>query len=175
MGGINNVFSSRNSLNNNILPEMPVVIHIGLDKIYENPYNENIDNWNMRFLKMLTSRSISYTEELAGDFEDLKEVSRLMKEYSEDTSNLIYYDKEAMDERIRISDLKFAKEEGFDDGVAFGEKRGKQNGILIGEKNGKLKQSINMAKKMLKDGLDIESISKYSELSKKEILKLQNN
>ena len=27
MGGINNVFSSRNSLNNKILPEMPVVIH----------------------------------------------------------------------------------------------------------------------------------------------------
>ena len=32
MGGINNVFSSRNSLNNKILPEMPVVIHIGLDE-----------------------------------------------------------------------------------------------------------------------------------------------
>ena len=107
MGGINNVFSSRNSLNNKILPEMPVVIHIGLDKIYENPYNENIDNWNMRFLKMLTSRSISYTEELAGNYEDLKEVSRLMKEYSEDTSNLIYYD----------------KEEGIDKGFSLGEKK----------------------------------------------------
>ena len=86
-----------------------------------------------------------------------------MKEYSEDTSNLIYYDKEAMEESIRITDLKFAKEEGLDEG------------FNLGEKNGKLKQSINMAKKMLKDGLDIESISKYSELSKKEILKLQNN
>ena len=102
-----------------------------------------------------------------------------MKEYSEDTSNLIYYDKEAMEESMRITDLKFAKEEGFDDGVAIGEKRGKKNGILIGEKrgekNGKLKRSIEIAKEMLKDGLDIELISKYSELSKKEILKLQNN
>ena len=35
MGGINNVFSSRNSLNNKILPEMPVVVHIGL---YIRPY-----------------------------------------------------------------------------------------------------------------------------------------
>ena len=112
---------------------------------------------------MLTSRSISYTEELAGDFEDLKEVSRLMKEYSEDTSNLIYYDKEAMEERIRITDLKFAKEEGFDDGVAFG------------EKNGKLKRSIEIAKKMLKKGISIDDISEITNLTKKEILKLQNN
>ncbi len=123
MGGFNNVFSSRNSLNNNLLPEMPVVIHIGLDKLYENPYNENIDNWNMRFLKILTSRSISYTKKLAGNYEDLKEVSRLMKEYSEDTSNLIYYAKEAMDESIRKTDLKFAKEEGIDKGFSLGEKK----------------------------------------------------
>ena len=175
MGGINNVFSSRNSLNNKILPEMPVVIHIGLDKIYENPYNENIDNWNMRFLKMLTSRSISYTEELAGDFEDLKEVSRLMKEYSEDTSNLIYYDKEAMEESIRITDLKFAKEEGLDEGFNLGEK----NGILIGEKrgekNGKLKRSIEIAKNLLEKGISIDIISESTNIPKKEILKLQNN
>ena len=175
MGGINNVFSSRNSLNNKILPEMPVVIHIGLDKIYENPYNENIDNWNMRFLKMLTSRSISYTEELAGDFEDLKEVSRLMKEYSEDTSNLIYYDKEAMEESMRITDLKFAKEEGLDEGFNLGEK----NGILIGEKrgekNGKLKRSIEIAKNLLEKGISIDIISESTNIPKKEILKLQNN
>jgi len=179
MGGINNVFSSRNSLNSNLLPEMPVVIHIGLDKLYENPYNENIDNWSMRFLKILTSRSISYTKKLAGDFEDLKEVSRLMKEYSEDTSNLIYYDKEAMEESMRITDLKFAKEEGFDDGVAFGEK----NGILIGEKNGKKKgiligernKAISIAKKLFEKGISINDRSEITNLPKKEILKLQNN
>ena len=175
MGGINNVFSSRNSLNNKILPEMPVVIHIGLDKLYENPYNENIDNWNMRFLKTLTSRSISYTKKLAGDFEDLKEVSRLMKEYSEDTSNLIYYDKEAMEESIRITDLKFAKEEGLDEGFNLGEK----NGILIGEKrgekNGKLKRSIEIAKNLLEKGISIDIISESTNIPKKEILKLQNN
>ena len=82
-----------------------------------------------------------------------------MKEYSEDTSNLIYYDKEAMDESIRKTDLKFAKEEGFDDGYG----------------NGVIENSIKIAKKMLNDGLKIELISKYSGLSKKEILKLQKN
>ena len=80
--------------------------------MYDNPYNEDIDDWDMRFMKILTSRSISYIEELAGDYEDLKDVARLMKEYSEDTSNLIYYDKDAMEESNRITDLKLAKEEG---------------------------------------------------------------
>ena len=86
-----------------------------------------------------------------------------MREYSEDTSNLIYYDKEAMDESIRKTDLKFAKEEGFDDGF--------DSGVEVGENN----KTLSIAKKMLNDGLKIELISKYSGLSKKEILKLQNN
>ena len=161
MGGINNIFLTKNMLNSKLLPEIPVVIHIGLDKVYDNPYNEDIDDWDMRFLKILTSRSIRYTEELAGNYEDLKEVARLMKEYSEDTSNLIYYDKEAMEESIRITDLNFAKEEGLNEG----EKKG--------ERNGKLKRSFEIAKKLLEKDMSIEDISKITELSKEEILKLQ--
>ena len=78
MGGIVNVYKMRNDLNNRILPDIPYIVHIGLDKVYENPYNENISDWSMRFLKMLTSTSIKYTHELAGDYEDLKEVARLI-------------------------------------------------------------------------------------------------
>lgn len=167
MGGIINIYTSRNNLNNNILPEMPVVVHIGLDKVYDNPYNENISNWNMRFMKILTSRSIKYTKELAGESQDLKEVARLMKEYSEDTSNLIYYDKEAMDESIRKTDLKFAKEEGFDDGY--------DNGVIDGENNGIFIGKLQMAKEMLNNNIDIETICKCSKLPKEEILKLQKN
>ena len=163
MGGIINIYTSRNNLNNNILPEMPVVVHIGLDKVYDNPYNENISNWNMRFMKILTSRSIKYTEELAGESKDLKEIARLMREYSEDTSNLIYYDKEAMDESIRKTDLKFAKEEGFDDGFDSG------------YDNGVIDNSMEIAKEMLNNKIDINTIIKCTKLTKKEILELQNN
>ena len=163
MGGIVNIYTSRNNLNNNILPEMPIVVHIGLDKVYDNPYNENISNWNIRFMKILTSRSIKYTEELAGKYKDLKEVARLMREYSEDTSNLIYYDKEAMDESIRKTDLKFAKEEGFDDGF--------DSGVEVGENN----KTLSIAKEMLNNKIDISTIIKCTKLSKEEILKLQKN
>ena len=131
--------------------------------MYDNPYNEDIDDWDMRFMKILTSRSISYIEELAGDYEDLKDVARLMKEYSEDTSNLIYYDKYAMEESNRITDLKLAKEEGLDEG----EKKG--------ERKGKLKHLIEIAKEMLKKGISIDDISEITYLPKEEILKLQDN
>ena len=167
MGGIVNIYTSRNNLNNNILPEMPIVVHIGLDKVYDNPYNENISDWNMRFMKILTSRSIKYTEELAGKYKDLKEVARLMREYSEDTSNLIYYDKEAMDESIRKTDLKFAKEEWFDDEFDSGYDNSVIDGIHV--------NSMEIAKEMLNNKIDINTIIKYTKLSKEEILKSQNN
>ncbi len=94
-----------------------------------------------------------------------------MKEYSEDTSNLIYYDKEAMDESIRKTDLKFAKEEGLDEGFSLGEKKGEKNG----KKKGILIGKMQTAKKLLEKGISIDIISESTELPKEEILKLQNN
>ena len=94
-------------------------------------------------------------EELAGDYEDLKEIAKIMKEYSEDTSNLIYYNKKAMEESMRKTDLKFAKEEGISEGYTEGHAKG--------------------FKKMLEKDMSIEDISKITELSKEEILKLQDN
>ena len=165
MGGIINIYESKNKLNNRILPHIPQVIYIGLDKVYENPYNENISDYSMRFFKMLTSRSIKYTYELAGDYEELKEVARLMKEYSEDTKNLMYYDKEEMDERVRLSDLEFAKEDGIDEGI--------EQGYNLGIESGKKENTINIAKKMLDKGTPVNDISEITGLTKEEILKLK--
>ena len=86
-----------------------------------------------------------------------------MKEYSEDTSNLIYYNKKAMEESMRKTDLKYAKEEGISEGF--------NEGINQGE----IKKSLEIAKKLLEKDMSIEDISKITELSKEEILKLQNN
>ena len=96
MGGIINRYTYKNSLNNKELPNMPVIIHIGLDKLFENPYNEDIDDWTRRFLNMLVSTDVKYTEELAGDYEDLKEVAKIMREYSEDPENIKHYYEEVI-------------------------------------------------------------------------------
>ena len=126
-------------------------------------------------------------EELAGDYEDLKEVAKIMKEYSEDTSNLIYYNKKAMEESMRKTDLKYAKEEGisegyneghvegFNEGINQGINQGIKKGIKQGINQGEIKKSLEIAKKLLEKDMSIEDISKITELSKEEILKLQNN
>ena len=126
-------------------------------------------------------------EELAGDYEDLKEVAKIMKEYSEDTSNLIYYNKKAMEESMRKTDLKFAKEEGisegyneghaegFNEGHTKGITEGINRGIKQGINQGEIKKSLEIAKKLLENDMLIEDISKITELSKEEILKLQDN
>ena len=187
MGGIINVYNLKNNLNGGIHPEAFTIIHIGLDKLFENPYNEDIDDWTRRFLNMLVSIDVKYTEELAGDYEDLKEVAKIMKEYSEDTSNLIYYNKKAMEESMRKTDLKFAKEEGisegyneghaegFNEGHAKGITEGINRGIKQGINQGEIKKSLEIAKKLLENDMSIEDISKITELSKEEILKLQDN
>ena len=183
MGGIINVYNLKNNLNGSIHPEAFTIIHIGLDKLLENPYNEDIDDWTRRFLNMLVSIDVKYTEELAGDYEDLKEVAKIMKEYSEDTSNLIYYNKKAMEESMRKTDLKYAKEEGISEGYNEGHAegfneghtKGIKEGINQGINQGEIKKSLEIAKKLLEKDMSIEDISKITELSKEEILKLQNN
>ena len=84
-----------------------------------------------------------------------------MKEYSEDTSNLMYYDKEAMNESVRLTDLAFAKEKGINEGKEQGYNLGKQY------------EKIGIAKKMIADKLPIKTICKYSGLTKEEILNLK--
>ena len=151
------------------------IIHIGLDKLFENPYNEDIDDWTRRFLNMLVSIDVKYTEKLAGDYKDLKEVAKIMKEYSEDTSNLIYYNKKAMEESMRKTDLKFAKEEGISEGYNEGHAEGFNEGHTEGFNAGEIKKSLEIAKKLLENDMSIEDISRITELSKEEILKLQDN
>ena len=179
MGGIINVYNLKNNLNGGIHLEAFTIIHIGLDKLFENPYNEDIDDWTRRFLNMLVSIDVKYTEELAGDYEDLKEVAKIMKEYSEDTSNLIYYNKKAMEESMRKTDLKFAKEEGISEGYteghAEGFNEGHTKGITEGINQGKIKKSKEIVKEMLKNNIKVDTIVKCTKLSKEEILKLQDN
>lgn len=48
-----------------VYPEAFTIIHIGLDKLFENPYNENIDDWTRRFLNMLVSIDVKYERRIS--------------------------------------------------------------------------------------------------------------
>jgi predicted transposase/invertase (TIGR01784 family) len=65
---------------------------------------------------------------------------------------------------VRKIDEDKAREEG----IKIGESRGEKKGLELGEKRGK----IETAKRMLEDGLPIETISKYTGLTEDEIKKL---
>ena len=66
-----------------------------------------------------------------------------------------------MDERVRLTDLKDAEESGI------------TKGITKGIETGKKETTIEMVKKMLKEKIDVKTISKITKLTKEEILNLQ--
>ena len=70
-----------------------------------------------------------------------------------------------MDERVRLTDLKDAEESGIEKGIS--------KGIKKGIETGKKETTIDIVKKMLKEKIDIKTISKITKLTKEEILNLQ--
>ena len=90
-----------------------------------------------------------------------------MEEYSNSSDNLLYYNQKELDDYIKASEL----EDSYNSGLS----KGKSLGLSEGKNLGKQENSIEIAMKMLEDGMPLGTISKYSGLSKEEILKLKNN
>ncbi len=128
-------------------------IRIALDKLDENPYNENISDWQMRALKLLTSDSIKYSRKLAGDYEDLNEVVDFMEKFSSIEEELMYVNKEEEEERLKNTDINLARSEG----LAAGK---------IASKKETIKNSIQL-------GLTLEQVSKLVDMSINEVEKIQ--
>ena len=82
-----------------------------------------------------------------------------MEDYSNNSDNLLYYDKKELDDYIRESELN----DSYNDGIAEGISKGKQE------------NSIEIARKMLIKDRPIEEISEITGLTKEEILKLKDN
>ena len=61
-----------------------------------------------------------------------------------------------------------------DKGIIEGEARGKIIGREEGKKEGKKQNQIEIAKKMLRDKIEIKTIEKYTDLAEEEINKLKN-
>jgi len=129
------------------------IFHFELDKVWNNEYN--VSEEGIRFLRMLSSESKILNKYLAGNNLFLKKVADFMEEYSNNSNNLLYYDKKELDDYIRESELN----DSYNSGISQGKKE----------------YSIETAIKMLDDGISLDTISKYSGLSKEEILKLKNN
>ena len=69
--------------------------------------------------------------------------------------------------------LKKGIEQGIKEGIKKGIKEGKEQGIKEGRKREAKKQKEETARKMLKMGMDIETVIKITDLSKEEIQKIE--
>ena len=78
-----------------------------------------------------------------------------------------------MDQSIGF--LKWYRQEydSFEKEMREREQRGELRGKQLGEKSGIKKNQLKTAKKMLDDNIDIDTIIKYTGLSKKQILELK--
>lgn len=141
------------------------IFHLELDKAWNNEYN--VSEEGIRFLRMLSSRSKILNKYLARDNLFLKKVAKFMEEYSNSSDNLLYYNQKELEYYIKESEL----EDSYNSGLS----KGKSLGLSEGKNLGKQENSIEIAMKMLEDGMPLGTISKYSGLSKEEILKLKNN
>ena len=75
-------------------------------------------------------------------------------------------------ERARIDnkfDIDYARREGRELGEKYGLKRGRR----LGEKQGLIRGKLQIAQKLLKQGMSIEQIAEITDLSKEEISKIK--
>ena len=84
-----------------------------------------------------------------------------MEDYSNNSDNLLYYDKKELDDYIKESEI----EDSYNSGLS----EGKTLGLLEGKSLGKQENSIEIAKKLLAKGTSVSEVSEITGLSKEKI------
>lgn len=157
MNKVKNVVKVVNVDNNQEYLDTFTIIHLELDKAWNNEYNVSEDG--IRFLRMLSSNSKRLNRYLAGNNPFLNKVADFMEEYSSNGDNLLYYNEEELSKYIRKSELIDSYNDGKSQGLS----------------QGKLQEKLEIAKRMLLKNKTISEIIDITGLTKKEILKLQDN
>ena len=148
-----NRFEMRELETGEILPYTPIIVHVSLEFLEEEEYTKGVDEWLLNALRLYKTKSKKEARKFAGNDEVLKKAEEFMEKYSMDKKVLGEYDAEEDAQMIKEFDLEDATNKG----IAEGRTEGRKSGIK------------ETAKNMLKDKLNIESIMKYTGLSKKEI------
>ena len=74
-----------------------------------------------------------------------------------------------------VSKLKYARRQGREEGKEEGKVVGIEEGKVIGIEEGRKQRDQELAKKLLADGLDIELVAKYTDLSLEEVKDIASN
>ncbi len=145
--------------------ESSIKYHINLYKIKEKYYKgEDLTRLEKELL-ILTLDDYKEIIKISEGDEILMEVRDKLYELTNDIDNIGLYDPEKRrkeEEELKIEyHTKLAREEGIEQGI--------EKGIEQGIKQGTSNEKKFIAKNLLKDGLPIDKISKYTGLSEKQV------
>ncbi len=149
--------------------ESSIKYHINLYKIKEKYYKGEALTRLEKELLILTLDDYKEILKISEGDEILMEVRDKLYELTNDIDNIGLYDPEKRrkeEEELKIEyHTKLAREEGLEQGI----ERGIEQGIKQGIKQGTSNEKKSIAKNLLKDGLPIDKISKYTGLSEKQV------
>lgn len=166
--------------------------HINIEKCYDIWYHKNVNKYDAyereiikigALLKSETKETfVKCLEEIKMNEEVKKDIKSTVYDLSEEEELLIYYDREQHERAVMnsaFSELRSAKKELEDykknmKNELEKSKQEMQKEIKNAKENGIKERNVELAKKMLADNIDIDFISKYTNLSIEELNYLKN-
>ena len=132
--------------------------------LVDDRYNKDIDEEIVKFSKLLKSKTIvELRENFKGDEDYMSGIDKVEDLISDPNFAGAYDVEERRQEEL---------EDFYDTGYRKGKEAGIAHGMEVGMEVATKKSKVEIAKSMLKDNVEIETISKYTGLSIKEIEKL---
>ena len=140
-------------------------IHINMANPLEKYYTNSELTKVEKILVMFQITNKKELWKLAKGDEDLENMARIIDDLNEDDEIIGAYYKDEMDEWMK----KVDHEEAIKEGQAKGFKQGIEQGIEKGHNEGSKEKALEIAKKLVKIGLDKKEISQVTGLSLEEI------
>src|SRR5574344_3109 len=147
-----NEYRITNIYNHQILTKVFGIYNINLVKLEKEEYTKSVNKELVDFLKIMKAKTMAELKDISNRDKVLKEVASIMVDYSKMVNTIGLYDKEEVDRKLYKTRINAAKKEGLEHGL--------QQGKML------------MAKKMLKENIDINLISKITGLNIIEINKI---
>ncbi len=149
------------------------IYDINLDFLSKIDYNQ-IKKLSEKDLKWLLYIFVCQDENLMKNLYSengmMKKVGKKMEDFMKEFDRLLVYDRIAFKEaEAREEGLEEGREKGLKEGMQQGIKQGIKEGKKEGIREGSKQSTIEIAKKMLHNNENIETIMKYTGLSKNEI------
>lgn len=160
-----NMFQLREKNDPSILLTDHLLIHFLEMPKFNSESNESLEQWLRYFLH--EGKEDGVVKKLSEDNEQIAETHRNYEKFVSDEQMRMKALAREMGERDHLARMNEAQEEGF--------KKGHEAGLKEGQAAGVEEEKKLFVKNCLKQGLDLETISKLTELDKKEIQELEKS